>query len=52
MLRKTPAREAGTWWIPQFQSSVVVAVQSRPLMASADPGGGADVGESAAAETL
>src|ERR1039458_4400844 len=35
MLRKTPAREAGTWWIPQFQSSVVVAVQSRPLMASA-----------------
>lgn len=36
MLRKTPAREAGTWLIPQFQSSVVVAVQKRPLKARAN----------------
>ena len=35
MLRRTPACEAGTWVMPQFQSSVVVAVQSRPLAARA-----------------
>src|ERR1035441_294264 len=35
MLRKTPAREAGTWCMPQFHSRVVVAVQAIPLMASA-----------------
>lgn len=35
MLRKTPAREAGTWWMPQFQRKVVVAVQASPLTARA-----------------
>ena len=35
MLRKTPARDAGTWWIPQFHKNVVMAVQARPLMARA-----------------
>jgi len=35
IFRKTPAREAGTWWMPQFHKSVVVAVHSTPLMASA-----------------
>ncbi len=35
MLRRTPACDAGTWVMPQFQSSVVVAVQSRPLAARA-----------------
>jgi len=31
MLRRTPACEAGTWVMPQFQRRVVVAVQRRPL---------------------
>src|SRR3569623_661871 len=35
MFRKTPAREAGTWWMPQFHRKVVVAVQASPLTASA-----------------
>ncbi len=35
MLRKTPARDAGTWWMPQFHRTVVVAVQARPPIASA-----------------
>ena len=50
-MRKTPAREAGTWWMPQFQRKVVVAVQARPLMARAiqavgltcEKGGGASL---------
>jgi hypothetical protein len=35
MLRRTPACEAGTWVMPQFQRRVVVAVQRRPLAARA-----------------
>src|ERR1700761_5445538 len=33
--KNTPAREVGTWWIPQFQSSVVRAVPATPLTESA-----------------
>ena len=35
MLSRTPACEAGTWVMPQFHSSVVAAVQSKPLAARA-----------------
>src|ERR1700734_1542964 len=35
ILRKTPAREAGTRWMPQFQRRVAAAVQRRPLAATA-----------------
>ena len=35
ILRNTAAREAGTWWMPQFQSSVEPAVQKSPLAAEA-----------------
>ena len=34
-LRRTPACEAGTWVMPQFQRRVVEAVQRKPLAARA-----------------